>query len=274
MRSDVIRDDRRPLYEQAQSAIIERIAEGVYKPGDKLPPEDQLAASLGISRVTIRTALSNLVTLGYIRRVHGAGTFVARQRFKVEAQLDTLESFHPRLAARMGRSSSISHLDIQEVRASAEIATAMGLHVGTPLIRIERIVEIDDVPIAHLQDFLPASVCNCSVEAMRAGFDSVVDYFDGREGRPVIEWCDSSLDAVRADDCLAGLLQLAEGDTLFRLDEVFYASNGALVSWSRNHIVPEYFKFHIRRRVVHGGAPAESVGSSSLDVPAQTARAE
>ena len=100
MKDDPIRDDRRPLYERAQSVMIARIMQGVYKPGDQLPPEDQLAAGFGVSRTTIRSALGNLETLGYIQRIHGAGTFVAQRRFQVEAQLDALESFHPRLAAR------------------------------------------------------------------------------------------------------------------------------------------------------------------------------
>jgi len=252
MKDDPIRGDRRPLYERAQAVVIARIMEGTYQPGEQLPPEDQLSTDLGVSRTTIRSALANLEALGYIQRIHGAGTFVARQRLQVEAQLDTLESFHPRLAARLGRSSQIAHLDIQEVTATAEIATATGLRIGEPLICVTRVVEFDAVPMVHLQDFLPVAICNCSVEALRANFsDSVIDYFDGREGRPIIEWSDSHLGAARADETLAALLRVKPGDVLFRLDETFYAQDTKLVSWSRNYVVPEYFKFHIRRRVAH-----------------------
>ncbi len=170
----------------------------------------------------------------------------------MEAQLDTLESFHPQLAARLGRSSQITHLDIREVAAATEIAAAMGLRVGEPLISVTRVVEFDAVPMVHLQDFLPVAICNCSVEALRTNFsDSVIDTFDGREGRPLIEWSDSHLGGARADDTLAALLRVKPGDVLFRYDEAFYAEDTRLVSWSRNHIVPEYFKFHFRRRVAH-----------------------
>ncbi len=251
MKDDPIRDDRRPLYQRVQAVVIARIIDGTYQPGDQLPPEDQLATDLGVSRTTIRSALANLEALGYIQRIHGAGTFVARRRVQVEAQLDTLESFHPRLAARLGRSSQLTHLDIREVTATGEIATTMGLRAGEPLISVARVVEIDAVPMVHLQDFLPVAICNCSVEALRANFsDSVIDYFDGREGRPSIEWSDSHLGAARADDALAVLLRVKPGDVLFRLDETFYADDSRLVSWSRNYIVPDYFKFHLRRRVV------------------------
>ncbi len=265
MDGDRIRDDRRPLYEQAQSAIVARIAEGVYQPGEKLPPEDQLAAGLGISRVTLRSALSHLETLGYIERIHGVGTFISRQRFKVAVQLDTLESFYPRLAARMGRPSRISHLDIREIPADEAVAAHMGLRPGDPVISIERTVEIDDVPIVHLQDFLPVSLCHCDVEAFRAGFDSVVDYFDGRDGRPTVDWCDSNFETVPASAELAERLHVGEGDVLLRLDEVFYTPDNKLVNWGRCYIVPRYFKFHIRRHVIHGQA-ADSAAPSAPTV--------
>ena len=163
----MIRNDPRPLYEQAQSVLIGRIMDGIYKPGEKLPPEDLLASNMGVSRVTIRSALSHLETLGYIHRIHGGGTFVSQRRFQIEAQLDTLESFHPRMAARMGRSSSISHLDIREVPASEEIAKAMDLRHGDPVISVKRIVEFDSVPVVYLQDFLPTSFCNCTIESLK-----------------------------------------------------------------------------------------------------------
>ena len=267
MDRDRIREDRRPLYEQAQSAIVARIAEGVYQPGEKLPPEDQLAAGLGISRVTLRSALSHLETLGYIERIHGLGTFVSRQRFKVAVQLDSLESFYPRLTARMGRPSKISHLDIQAIPANEEVATTMGLRMGEPVISIERTVEIDQVPIVHLQDYLPPALCNCGVETFRAGFDSVVDYFDGRDGRPIVDWCDSNFETVRASAELAERLQVGKGDVLLRLDEVFYTHDNRLVNWGRCYIVPQYFKFHIRRRVVHGEAAASGGQSSNSPAP-------
>lgn len=258
MKDDLLRDDRRPLYARAQAAVIARISDGTYQAGAQLPPEDQLAAELGVSRTTIRSALANLEALGYIERIHGAGTFVSRRRFRVEAQLDALESFHPRLAARLGRSSQMSHLDIREMAATAEVAAATGLRAGEPVIGIARVVEFDGVPVVHLEDFLPVAVCGCNVGTLRAGFaDSVIDYFDGSAGRPVIEWSDSSLYADRVDPALAALLHVKPGDIVFRLDETFYAGDGRLVSWSRNHIVPEYFKFHMRRRVTHREAAQE-----------------
>ncbi len=258
----LVRGDRRPLYEQVQTAIIRSISDGTYPSGAQLPPEDELAVSLGVSRTTIRSALGSLETLGYIRRIHGAGTFVAQQRFRVEAQLDTLESFHPRLAARAGLSSRISHLSIEETPADTETAEAMQIALGSPVIRIARAVEFDGTPVARLEDFLLPAMF--SVDELRTGFqDSVVDYFDGCDGRPVAAWSDSVLGAAHADETLAALLRVNKGAALFRLDEGFHGADATLLSWSRNYIVPEYFRFHMRRRIVHEDPQARAIAETS-----------
>lgn len=250
MLGGAIRGDRRPLYEQAQAAIIKWIADGTLLPGAQLPSEDHLAVSLGVSRTTIRGALGNLETLGYIERVHGAGTFVAQRHFKVEAQLEELESFHPRLAARAGLASSISHLTIDEMPADATAAAALHVTQGSPVIRIARVVAFGGTPVVQLEDFLPAD--RFSVAELRANFrDSTVDYFDGCNGRPVAEWSDSILEAESAGERQAGLLKVARGSTLLRLDEGFYGADGTLLSWSHIYIVPDFFRFRMRRHIVH-----------------------
>ena len=106
--------------------------------------------------------------------------------------------------------------------------------------------------MVHLEDFLPVAICNCNAESLRANFnDSVIDYFDGSEGRPVIEWSDSHLGADAGRRCCwLRSCGSSRATSCFRLDETFYADGLRLVSWSRNHIVPDYFKFHLRRRVV------------------------
>lgn len=62
------------VIEQIQSAILK----GVYRPGDKLPPEGELARQLGVSRTTIREALSALELLGIVEILHGEGTYVRK----------------------------------------------------------------------------------------------------------------------------------------------------------------------------------------------------
>src|SRR3954463_8328239 len=66
-------------YEHTVERLGTAIRIGILPPGSRLPPERELAEQLGISRSTLRQALSSLTTSGHLRAVRGrtGGTFVA-----------------------------------------------------------------------------------------------------------------------------------------------------------------------------------------------------
>ena len=69
-----------PLYEQLKGAISADIISGVYKPGTRLPSEAELEAEYGVSRITVRRAVKELVAEGFIVKKQGKGTFVRSVR--------------------------------------------------------------------------------------------------------------------------------------------------------------------------------------------------
>lgn len=75
------KQDKKPLYQQITSQIIQAIQQGQLMPGDKLPPERQLAQSYEVNRSTVVRALEELVSLGWITRKQGSGTRVAQGRW-------------------------------------------------------------------------------------------------------------------------------------------------------------------------------------------------
>src|ERR1700689_3606952 len=68
-----------PLHRQLFLVLHDEIARGAIAPGDALPTEQSLCAQFGVSRITVRRALTDLAELGYIERRQGVGSFV-RQR--------------------------------------------------------------------------------------------------------------------------------------------------------------------------------------------------
>ncbi len=67
-----------PLYRRAESAMIDRIARGMWPPGTRLPNETELAREFGVSQGTLRKALAALEARGLLARAPGRGTTVAR----------------------------------------------------------------------------------------------------------------------------------------------------------------------------------------------------
>ena len=69
-----------PLYEQLRVALRERLDSGVLDPGERLPSEAELCRKYGVSRITVRRAVDELVEEGILERRQGKGTFVAPKR--------------------------------------------------------------------------------------------------------------------------------------------------------------------------------------------------
>lgn len=72
-----------PLYDQLAGDIREKIRTKVYAPGDQIPTEKVLCEKYGISRITVRRALDELVNDGYLERRQGKGTYVAIHHFEL-----------------------------------------------------------------------------------------------------------------------------------------------------------------------------------------------
>lgn len=91
------------LTEITMKKIISMIVdENLYRPGDKLPNEEEFSKELGVSRVTLRAALSNLVAQGVIVRNRGVGTFVSEGTHLVSGEaIDSLMTVCPKISKEL-----------------------------------------------------------------------------------------------------------------------------------------------------------------------------
>jgi GntR family transcriptional regulator len=134
-----------PIYYQLKQLIRQKIEAGEWQPGQIIPSERELCAEHGISRMTVRQALVELVNEGWLRREQGKGTFVAHR--KIEQRLATLTSFSQDMAAR-GKQSEAKVLRQELAPASADVAAALGLAEGTPVLLVERLRLANGEPLA------------------------------------------------------------------------------------------------------------------------------
>ena len=113
-----------PLYEQIKMHVLERIADGTFRPGTKIPSDNQLAAELGTSRLTANRALRELAVSGVLERVAGVGTFVSQP--KASSTFVLLHNIADDIRKR-GQVLSISVKTLEKKNATAEIAQRMGV---------------------------------------------------------------------------------------------------------------------------------------------------
>ncbi len=146
-----------PLYIQLKEWIAERVDTGEWKPGMQLPSERVLCDDLNISRITVRQAISELVTEGRLYRVHGRGTFVSDQ--KIQQGLNRLTGFTQDIKAR-GQEPSARVLDLQLTDAPTAVIHALKLKANTPAIRLQRLRLADGEPLAVETAWLNDKLCH------------------------------------------------------------------------------------------------------------------
>ena len=119
----------KPRYQQLKDAIIERITDGELRPGDRVPSENELVLSAGVSRMTANRALRELTDEGYVERVAGRGTYVSD--FRAQSHVREIQNIADEIAAR-GHRHSADVVSRERAPARGEVARALHVRTGTP----------------------------------------------------------------------------------------------------------------------------------------------
>lgn len=149
---DVDRSSPVPLYFQIASRLEEAIASGALHPGAKLENEVALAERLGLSRPTVRRAIQDLVGKGLLVRRRGIGTQVVQRPVTRKVELTSLYDD----LARAGKRPETALLLHEVIGASDSIAETLSVAPGSEVLHLRRVRSSDGVPIAFLENYLPA----------------------------------------------------------------------------------------------------------------------
>jgi DNA-binding GntR family transcriptional regulator len=243
------RTNRRPLFQQVRQEIL-TVLDARYRPGDRLPSEPDLANTYGVSRPTIREVLRSLESDGRVRRVHGVGTFVTQTRPVVSSRFDLDLGVTEAVAAAQQR-LGVQILRVSKELAPAPIAERLELESGAPLLWVERIILVNDVPGAHAIDAIPAAVAG-SHEYVGG---SVYRFLESECGLSLVGGV-ADVTAVTADRRLARLLGTEPRAALLRIDQVERATDDRPVLYSAEHYLPTVMNLSVRRVRRGGESPA------------------
>jgi GntR family transcriptional regulator len=230
MPPEIVRAPGTTVHAQIEDWLAGAIAVGRLVPGDRLPTEHDLAAWLGVSRMTLRHALGELAQRGLVTRSVGrnGGTFVAEP--KLDQDLTTLAGLSEQLR-RHGLVASARVLTATEHPASPAAAQALEIAEDDPVCDVRRLRLADGKPIVLEHSLFPAErfpdLLQCPLDG------SLYELLEQKYGqRP--HRAREILEPVTADPRAAELLQVAEGAALMLVERTAYDEAGRPLEFARD----------------------------------------
>ena len=213
-----------PLYVQIRESIRSRIDTGELKAGGYLPSEETLAKDFGVSRMTLRRAMDDLVQEGLIVRKHGDGTLVSST--KVMRDCTTLTSFFE--DARSRGLKPYSRVVLKEiVKADSEVAKKLMINEGDDVFHIIRLRVVEEEKVMALHELnIPVSLCPW-IEDVNLEKESLYDLYENHGLS--IEWGSQIVEARSATAQQAEYLEIPINIPLLCSERISYTSKNVPV---------------------------------------------
>jgi GntR family transcriptional regulator len=226
-----------PLYYQIQQRLLDQIRSGALKSGEPVPSEQEIAAGLGVSRMTARQALKSLCDLGITYTQRGRGTFVSAN--KLEKNIRQVLSFTEEMRARGLRANS-KVLSFKAVPAGEDIAAALHVASGESLLKLRRIRFADACPMGIECSYIPQRLCP---DLLRT-FDASTSLYQTLSERYGIQmaFADEVIEAALASGTEARLLRIAKRSPVFIFTRVSCVQTGRPVEYVKSTYRADRYK--------------------------------
>ena len=205
-----------PLYQQIKTLMLRSLQDGEWRPGEAIPSELDLAARFRVSQGTVRKAVDELAAENLLLRRQGKGTFVATHA-EQQVQYRFL-----RLTADDGDTVGAQRrfIDCRRLRAPAEIARALALRAGDPVLQVRRVLSFRDNPVVLDDIWLPGAKFKGLTADRLSGYRGpMYGLFEAEFGVRMIR-AEEKIRAVAADAVVAGLLGVAQGAPLLSVERL------------------------------------------------------
>jgi len=217
-----------PKYYHLKETILERITHGTWAAGSAIPPEPELCREFGVSRITVRRAIGDLVHEGKLYTIQGKGTFVARPKLDERFVHRAFGFFED--MEHQGLPLTTQMLQQEVIPAPDIVATHLEIPPATPVHILVRLRTVQDEKVLVSTTYIPEMLCpELTHDDLTAG--SLYQWLQTRYGLTVAR-AERNLEAVAAQQREATLLDIALYSPLLLLESVVYLPNGKPLEYS------------------------------------------
>lgn len=216
------------IHTQVSDGIRAKIASGEWPAHYRLKSEPDLADELGVSRGTLRRALTTLIEQGLLRQVRGRGTFVTSTTIEpaIAQRLSTLsEDF-----SSQGIVTTTEVLECRAIEPPKPIAALLEVPQGGRALKLTRLRSTIDGPVALLDNYVRTDYAP-GIENVDFEHDSLFGTLEGRYGLKIAS-ARRTFSAERAEGEVASRLGLDVGDPVQYLEQVTYLVKDRPIEYS------------------------------------------
>lgn len=235
-----------PLYYQIKKILLDYIKHA--EEGSPIPTEQELCQHFEVSRQTVRQAITELVSEGYLHRMKGKGTFISERRIQQEFLL-VLDSFNDEMR-RKGLLPTTKVLEFALSTCDDEVGKALKIPRESDVIRLRRLRFVNNEPFVLVLSFLPYDKLS-NILSRDFERDSLYHTIEEDYGY-TIDRATMTFGARMASEYEAQLLGLKTGEAIQFVERTTYLTDGSVIEytsaeyrWDRNTFTLELKKKHL-----------------------------
>jgi len=230
-----------PLFVRVYESIYNRLTEGVYRPGEQLPSESDLAEELEVSRGTLRQALLLLQEDGLIINHQGKGSFVLEKSLQLNPGIERLNN--PLIIYANVAVDQVK-VDMQFQIATDKHREQFKLEPSSLISLIEIIYYSQGTPTGLAQIFIPYEVL-VENQVVLSDNDAVYEFYNQFIGQEKL-FADSKVRIAYARKSTANMLHIKEGAPMIMMEEQVYQTNRQVI-FQKYFMLPDYYELKLQR---------------------------
>lgn len=240
------------LTEETKKSLMVIIEESEKNNQIKLPSEEELAELVGVSRITIRSALNELQSEGLIFRKQGKGTFINPQALKIKVQLSPVLLFKD-MIAKSGFTPSVKIMHISKINASDEIAKLLDLEPQSIVYLTKKMFYANNQPCAYCIDYFSEALVDkeLTMDDLNSNRNSIFEYLYEHFNID-ITWDKTEIQTVTnlEVDELSNAFELGSRciNSFLLLKSVNYTENSKAILYAEEYINTDFINFSMIRQ--------------------------
>lgn len=234
----------KPLYKQLKEKILQDISNQVYKPGDMIPSQNELAKLYDVSRVTVRQALNEMIYSGILSTQKGKGTFVNDLPFNKYTN-NRLGGFTESIE-KIGYKAYTQVLDVATIEANKNLAAKLKIEIGSPVVYLKRIRLVNNVPMTLENSCLNKSMI-CGIEFTKEFLENKSLYKLLKEKANInFSHAEEKINAILCDTETSGLLKISKEEPILLIKRKTYLSDNIPIEYCENYARSDVYNIIIR----------------------------